>query len=144
MRELFDRSLGEQIRLLIQPSPDCWTAVTDGNQLENALLNLAINARDAMPDGGQLTIETHNMRLAPGAISGLSVQGSQDFVAITVRDTGVGMPADVIEKAFDPFFTTKPIGQGTGLGLSMVYGFAQQSGGSVTIRSNPGKGTAIT
>lgn len=144
MRELLDHSLGEQVQLLVQPAPDCWAAITDANQLENALLNLAINARDAMPEGGQLSIETDNVRLVAGEVSGLSVQGKHDFVAITVRDTGIGMSADVIEKAFEPFFTTKPIGQGTGLGLSMVYGFAQQSGGTVDIKSKPGQGTAIT
>lgn len=144
MRDLLDRSLGEQIRLLVQPSPDCWAATTDANQLENALLNLAINARDAMPDGGQLSIETHNVGMVAGEVPGLNVQGKHDFVAISVRDTGVGMSTDVLEKAFEPFFTTKPIGQGTGLGLSMVYGFAQQSGGAVDIKSRPGQGTAIT
>ncbi len=144
MRDLLDRSLGEQIRLLVQPSPDCWAATTDANQLENALLNLAINARDAMPDGGQLSIETHNVELVAGEVSGLNVQGKDEFVAISVRDNGVGMSTDVLEKAFEPFFTTKPIGQGTGLGLSMVYGFAQQSGGAVDIKSKPGLGTAIT
>jgi len=144
MRELLDRSLGEQVQLLVQPSPDCWAAVTDANQLENALLNLAINARDAMPDGGQLSIETHNVALVGGDVPGLTVQGKHDFIAITVRDTGSGMPADVLEKVFEPFFTTKPIGQGTGLGLSMVYGFAQQSGGGVEIKSKLGQGTAIT
>ncbi|HEV7321818.1 MAG TPA: PAS domain-containing protein [Ensifer sp.] len=143
MRELFDRSLGEQLRLLVQPSPDCWAAMTDANQLENALLNLAINARDAMPGGGQLSIETHNLALVEGDVPGLNIQGKLDFVAIKVRDTGVGMSADVLEKVFEPFFTTKPIGQGTGLGLSMVYGFAQQSGGAVKIRSKPGQGTEI-
>ncbi len=144
MRELLDRSLGEQIQLLVQPSPDCWAAVTDANQLENALLNLAINARDAMQEGGLLNIETHNLALSAGEVPGLVAQGRQEFVAITVRDTGIGMPPEVLEKAFDPFFTTKPIGQGTGLGLSMVYGFAQQSGGAVEVKSKPGQGTAIT
>lgn len=144
MRELLERSLGEQVHLIVQPTLDCWAATTDANQLENALLNLAINARDAMPDGGQLSIETHNMSLVDKDVPGLSVQGKQDFVAITVRDTGTGMTPEVIEKVFDPFFTTKPIGQGTGLGLSMVYGFAQQSGGAADVKSAPSRGTAIT
>ncbi|HEV7283793.1 MAG TPA: ATP-binding protein, partial [Kaistia sp.] len=146
MRDLFDRSLSEQIELLIRPAPDCWAATTDLNQLENALLNLAINARDAMPDGGQLSVDTRNVTLAPGDVPSLSRQGqeTQDFVAITVRDTGTGMSSEILEKVFEPFFTTKPIGQGTGLGLSMVYGFAQQSGGGVEIESKLGEGTAIT
>ncbi|MET4636045.1 PAS domain-containing protein [Kaistia defluvii] len=146
MRDLFDRSLSEQIELLIRPAPDCWAATTDLNQLENALLNLAINARDAMPDGGQLSVDTRNVTLAPGDVPSLSRRGqeTQDFVAITVRDTGTGMSAEILEKVFEPFFTTKPIGQGTGLGLSMVYGFAQQSGGGVEIESKLGQGTAIT
>jgi PAS domain S-box-containing protein len=146
MRDLFDRSLGEQIQLLIRPAPDCWAATTDANQLENALLNLAINARDAMPSGGQLGVETRNVTLKAGEVPGLVIQGTgeNDFVAITVRDTGTGMAPNILEKVFEPFFTTKPIGQGTGLGLSMVYGFAQQSGGGVDIESEPGVGTAIT
>ena len=146
MRDLFDRSLGEQIELLIRAAPDCWAATTDANQLENALLNLAINARDAMPNGGQLSVETRNVTLKVGDVPGLTLQvtGPHDFVAITVRDTGTGMSPNILEKVFEPFFTTKPIGQGTGLGLSMVYGFAQQSGGGVDIESEAGKGTAIT
>ena len=144
MKELLERTLGEQVALVVDPAPDGWPAVTDANELENALLNLAINARDAMPQGGELRIATQNVTLSSGDVAGLSIDGSQDFVAVTVRDTGLGMPADVLEKAFDPFFTTKPIGQGTGLGLSMVYGFAQQSGGAAAIASTPGEGTTIT
>jgi len=105
-------------------------ALTDANQLESAILNLAVNGRDAMPKGGELTITT-----GPGA---------PGYVSVSVRDTGVGMARDVLEKAFDPFFTTKPIGQGTGLGLSMVYGFVTQSGGNISISSAPGEGSTVT
>jgi len=143
MSELLKRSLGEQVRLVVDVGA-AWPIVTDGNQLENAILNLAINSRDAMPAGGELHIFARNVTLTPGQIAGLDLAGRRDFVALDVRDTGTGMPPDVLEKAFDPFFTTKPIGQGTGLGLSMVYGFAQQSGGAVEIRSRPGQGTTVT
>lgn len=144
MRDLLDRSLGEQVRLTVTIAPDCWLAITDDNQLENALLNLAINARDAMPGGGVLSMEARNIRVKRGQIPALDAAETQEFVAITVRDNGVGMAPDVLDKAFEPFFTTKPIGQGTGLGLSMVYGFAQQSGGGIDVESTLGAGTAIT
>ncbi|MDP9836586.1 CheY-like chemotaxis protein/anti-sigma regulatory factor (Ser/Thr protein kinase) [Neorhizobium huautlense] len=114
--------------------------MADANQLESALLNLAVNARDAMPDGGRLTISATRVVIEESDID----LKSGTYIAITVRDTGVGMPPDIIDKVFDPFFTTKPIGQGTGLGLSMIYGFAQQSGGAVRIDSTPGEGTGIT
>lgn len=127
MEILLTRSIGENIRVNFNLGPA--TALTDPNQFETALLNLAVNARDAMPDGGELTIET-----------GVA---SDEFVSVVVSDTGAGMDAGVLEKAFDPFFTTKPIGQGTGLGLSMVHGFVNQSGGSITIASAPGKGTSV-
>ncbi len=131
MQDLLNRTLGEQVVLSVCLSPDLWPAFSDANQLENAILNLAINARDAMPDGGRLTIETAN--LADPA----------DYVVLRVRDNGDGMPADVLERVFDPFFTTKPLGQGTGLGLSMVYGFMQQTGGEVRVESEPGVGTVV-
>ncbi len=120
----------------------------DPNQLESALLNLVINARDAMPDGGQLLIETANnvLRDRRGTPKEHPPQAVPpgEYVALSVVDTGVGMTADVMARAFDPFFTTKPIGQGTGLGLSMVYGFVQQSGGHVRLRSEVGQGTTVT
>lgn len=126
----------------IEGDRDLWLARCDTNQLENALLNLAINARDAMPEGGTLTIATSNQvfdvsqalirDIAPG-----------DYACLTVSDTGVGMPHELQARAFDPFFTTKPVGQGTGLGLSMIYGFVRQSSGSVRIESQVGSGTSI-
>jgi PAS domain S-box-containing protein len=143
MEELLLRTLGEQVSLHIALAPATWHALCDPNQLESAILNLAINARDAMPGGGQLTIETANATLDThytGAHQGLE---PGDYVAICVTDTGTGMPRAVVEKAFEPFFTTKPVGQGTGLGLSMVYGFARQSGGHVRIYSEPGQGAAV-
>ena len=131
MQDLLTRTLGEQVRLNIVLAPDLWPAFSDANQLENAILNLAINARDAMPGGGVLTIETENL---PGATP---------FVALRVIDTGEGMDRDVVERAFEPFFTTKPLGQGTGLGLSMVYGFVRQTGGDVRIASQLKAGTTV-
>ncbi len=143
MEELLQRTIGEQIDLRFELGAGVWQATTDANQLESALLNLAINARDAMPDGGKLTVETANTRLDESYTA--QHQGLQpgDYVVICVSDTGMGMTADVIERAFDPFFTTKPIGQGTGLGLSMIYGFARQSGGHARIYSEPGRGTTV-
>jgi len=108
------------------------------------VLNLAINARDAMPDGGRLRISTGTAHLDCDALAGNPEARPGRFVTICVADTGSGMEPDVLDKAFEPFFTTKPIGQGTGLGLSQVFGFARQSGGHVTLRSTPGQGTAIT
>ena len=116
---------------------------TDASQLENALLNLVINARDAMPDGGRLLIETANSYLDGSDISTLEPVKAGDYVMLGVSDNGAGMSPRILAKAFDPFFTTKPIGQGTGLGLSMIYGFAQQSGGHVTISSEPDQGTCV-
>jgi PAS domain S-box-containing protein len=144
MAELLRRTLGEQVKLSIEATPDCWHALTDPNQLESAVLNLAINARDAMPEGGHLTIGASNVVLDTGAAGGPGHLEPGAYVAVSVTDTGAGMPDDVKEKAFDPFFTTKPTGQGTGLGLSMVYGFARQSGGHAHIASRVGQGTTVT
>ena len=142
IEELLRRSLGEGLRMVITTPADLWLVRCDENQLENALLNLAINARDASPEGGTLRIETANTVLdASQALQRDLAPG--EYVRIRVRDEGVGMPADVRARAFDPFYTTKPIGQGTGLGLSMVYGFVRQSGGAVRIESATGKGTTI-
>jgi signal transduction histidine kinase len=142
IEELLRRSMGENVSLKTDLCPDLKLVRCDTNQLENALLNLVINARDAMPDGGRVQIATENVAIDEQA--GLKrdiVPG--DYISIKVIDSGVGMPPDVKARAFDPFFTTKPIGQGTGLGLSMIYGFVRQSDGSVRIESEPDKGTAI-
>jgi PAS domain S-box-containing protein len=144
MEDLLRRTLGEQVNLQIALAPDGWPAMTDANQLESAILNLAINARDAMPGGGELTIETANTVLDARYTQMHQDLRPGDFVAISVTDTGIGMSKAVIEKAFEPFFTTKPVGQGTGLGLSMVYGFTRQSGGHARIYSEPGRGTTVT
>lgn len=140
MEDMLRRTIGEHIRLKTHLQADLWLAYTDAHQLENALLNLVINARDAMPHGGRLTIETRRATLRARAAEGLP---AGDYVQLSVCDSGCGMPREVIEKAFDPFFTTKPIGQGTGLGLSMVYGFVRQTGGQVGIDSQPGVGTHV-
>jgi nitrogen-specific signal transduction histidine kinase len=143
MEELLHRTLGEQVSFQTALTDSLWPALADYNQLENAILNLAINARDAMPDGGQLTIETANIRLDADYSAGIDEVAEGDYVMIAVSDTGSGMPPDVVAKAFDPFFTTKPIGEGTGLGLSMIYGFVKQSAGQVRIYSEVGRGTTI-
>ena len=140
--ELLQRTLGEKIEVETQLEPRLWPALTDRNQFESAVLNLAINARDAMPNGGQLTISTLNTKLDLAQATSFGVAPG-DYVQIRVRDTGTGMPQSVIEKAFDPFFTTKPIGQGTGLGLSMIFGFAKQVGGHTRIVSAPDEGTTV-
>jgi signal transduction histidine kinase len=114
----------------------------DANELQNAVLNLALNSRDAMPDGGDITIATRNVPRADGVIADAGL-GPGEYLEIAVSDTGAGMTADVVARAFDPFFTTKPVGSGTGLGLSQVYRFARQCGGTVTIESAPGAGTTV-
>ncbi|RPE81431.1 ATP-binding protein [Vulcaniibacterium tengchongense] len=142
MSELLRRTLGEGIQVRTLLGDGLWPVEIDPNQLESALLNLAINARDAMPDGGRLTIATANAVLdAPGAGEADARPGR--YVVVAVSDTGVGMPKHVSERAFEPFFTTKPTGHGTGLGLSQVYGFVKQSGGHVSLCSEPGAGTTI-
>jgi CheY-like chemotaxis protein len=142
MEELVRRTVGPAVHLEVVGLAGLWPALIDPGQLENALLNLCINARDAMPDGGRITIETANRwidevggrqhDLAPG-----------QYLGVCVTDTGTGMAPDLIGKVFEPFFTTKPTGEGTGLGLSMVYGFAKQSGGQVRIYSEVGAGTTV-
>ena len=143
MEDLLHRTLGEHVELECSLSADLWTAFTDANQLESALLNLAINARDAMPDGGRLSIETTNVRLDAAYASGQDDVAPGDYVVVSVSDTGSGMPAEVVAKAVDPFFTTKPVGEGTGLGLSMIYGFAKQTRGHLRIYSEVGHGTTV-
>ncbi|MFS2008628.1 PAS domain-containing protein [Azospirillum sp. CT11-132] len=146
MSELLNRALRADIRLEIDFTTGLWPVEVDATQLELALLNLVVNARDAMPDGGALTIRAANVILTPGdarAPQGVSDGLPGEFVQLTVSDTGTGMPADVRARAFDPFFTTKEIGKGSGLGLSQVYGFARHSGGTAWIESEEGRGTTI-
>jgi len=144
MGELLQRSIDERIRLEMQLSEPLWVAEADPNQLESALLNLVINARDAMPDGGKLVVKTSNQYLDAEFTHLYSNLEPGDYVVLSVTDNGCGMPQTTINRAFDPFFTTKPIGQGTGLGLSMIYGFTKQSGGHVVIDSEVGAGTTVS
>ncbi len=143
MSDMLHRSLGETIEVAFAPDARAWPVEIDANQLENALLNLAINARDAMPEGGKLTIETANTHLDAQYAARDSEVTPGQYVVICVSDTGSGMDADTLAHAFEPFFTTKEVGRGTGLGLSMVYGFIRQSGGHVRIYSEPGHGTTV-
>ena len=143
MEDLLCRTLGENITFQSKLATDLWNAFVDANQLESALLNLAINARDAMPHGGQLKIETANAALETAYTSLHEDLKPGDYVLVSVSDTGTGMPPDVLARAVDPFFTTKPVGEGTGLGLSMIYGFARQSGGHLRIDSDVGQGTMV-
>ncbi|PTQ63069.1 PAS/PAC sensor hybrid histidine kinase [Sphingomonas sp. PP-CE-3G-477] len=143
LEDLLRRTTGEQIELEMVLAGGLWTTLCDPNQLENSLLNLVINARDAMPHGGKLTIETCNAHLDDHFAASQRDVRPGHYVCICVSDTGTGMSADTIAKAFEPFFTTKPIGQGTGLGLSMIYGFARQSEGYARIYSELGQGTTI-
>jgi PAS domain S-box-containing protein len=142
IEELLRRSIGENLIMKVTGADDLWLVRCDANQLENALINLAINARDAMPDGGTLTLSTSNITLDAAQASFRDLKPGE-YVRIAVTDDGVGMPPDVQLRAFDPFYTTKPIGQGTGLGLSMIYGYIRQSEGSVRIESQVGQGTTI-
>lgn len=144
MDDLLRRTLGEQVQLRIALPEDLWSARADDNQLESAILNLAINARDAMPSGGSLTISARNVQLSADALVGSDRAEPGDFIEVRVSDSGVGMTPDVLSKVFDPFFTTKPLGKGTGLGLSMIYGFVQQSKGHVKVESADGAGTTIS
>ena len=144
MGELLQRSINESIRLDMRLSGELWTAEADPNQLESALLNLVLNARDAMPSGGSLSVETTNRHLDSVFTAAYGTLKPGDYVELSVSDTGCGIPEGVMSRVFDPFFTTKPIGQGTGLGLSMIYGFARQSHGHVTIHSEVGKGTTVS
>ena len=143
MGGLVRRSVGESIHVELALAEGLGRTLADANQVENALLNLVINARDAMPGGGTLRVETANVTLGGGTAGEEHVAAGR-YVRLRVVDTGAGMPAEVRERAFEPFFTTKPLGQGTGLGLSQIYGFARQSGGLATIRSEPGNGTAVS
>jgi PAS domain S-box-containing protein len=137
VREVLDTGGGSAVRMQFDVERSVWPVMVDIAELETALVNLVINARDAMPDGGTITVAAHNSSLSEEVDAG-------EYVAISVTDTGTGIAPDVLSKIFDPFFTTKPIGKGTGLGLSQVHGFAHQAGGTVKVRSELGKGTTIT
>ncbi|TJV36957.1 MAG: response regulator, partial [Mesorhizobium sp.] len=142
MSELLNRTFGETIQIETVLAAGLWHVEVDAGQLESALLNLCVNARDAMPTGGKLTIETSNAHVDDRYARENAIPSGQ-YVMIAVTDTGIGMTADVLARAFDPFFTTKGVGKGTGLGLSQVYGFVRQSGGSVKIYSEQGIGTTL-
>lgn len=143
IQDLIRRSVTPVLKLQLQLRDGVWRAICDPNQLESALLNLAINARDAMPDGGTITVTTADRRMTAVDFGATEDAVPGDYVEITVSDTGTGMTQDVVARVFEPFFTTKPIGQGTGLGLSQVYGFVRQSDGFIRIESTPGAGTKV-
>jgi signal transduction histidine kinase/CheY-like chemotaxis protein len=144
LQKLLRRTLSEQVAIRVRWPDDLWPALLDPADLESAILNLAINAQDAMPAGGTLSIEAANLSLDQPRAAARGMERPGDYVLITVGDSGTGMPAEVLQRAFDAFFTTKEPGKGTGLGLSMVQGFARQSGGQVTIASTPGAGTTVS
>ena len=143
MQGMLVQTLGETIKVAVEPAVDLWTAEADPGQLENALLNLALNARDAMPAGGAITLSAANIGINETAAAVQEDRQAGDYVVLCVADEGSGMSAEARARAFEPFFTTKEVGKGTGLGLSMVYGFAQQSGGFAEIESEPGQGTRV-
>ncbi len=140
MQDLLTTRLGETIQVSIHVAENQWECKVDPGHLENAILHLAINGRDAMPKGGHVTIETSNVTFDEDYATDVE---AGDYAAISVSDSGVGMSPEVIQHAFDPFYTTKEIGAGSGLGLSMVYGFAKQSRGHVSIHSEAGEGTSV-
>jgi len=142
MTDMISRTVGPQIEVVVIAEPELWNALIDPPQLENALLNLCINARDAMPTGGRITIQTTNHHFEDPAAENLDLAPG-DYLSLCVIDTGTGIPPELLTRIFDPFFTTKPIGEGTGLGLSMIYGFAKQSGGWITVDSTLGEGTTM-
>ncbi len=143
MSELLRRTIGENVAVETVLSGGLWRAAVDPTQLENAIVNLCVNARDAMPDGGKLTIETNNSHLDDHYAATRADVAPGQYVMISVTDTGVGMPAEVVDRAFEPFYTTKGVGRGTGLGLSQVHGFVKQSRGHLAIYSEPGVGTTV-
>ena len=145
LREMLTRTIGSTIEIRLDLSPDLWPALIDPTQIETAILNLAINARDAMPSGGELTIETRNLPAGAGAPArGVPAElAGRDCVGLSVRDTGTGMPDEVLRSAVEPFFTTKEPGKGSGLGLSQVYGTVRQSNGAMEIESRVGIGTVV-
>ncbi len=141
MSDLLDRTLGERIKIEVDLAPETWPSYVDPHQLENAIVNLAVNARDAMDGQGVMRIATENVKLAANQVGDIR---AGDYVKISLSDTGCGMTPEVLERAFEPFFTTKPVGKGTGLGLSQIFGFAHQSGGEVGIESEVGNGTTVS
>jgi signal transduction histidine kinase len=143
LEAILRNAVGENVSLVIDEAPDAWAVLTDPHQFDSAVLNLTINARDAMPDGGTLTIAVANVALTAAQAARIEGLAAGDYVRVAVRDTGVGMSGAVMAQAFEPFFTTKPLGQGTGLGLSMIYGYARQSQGTVVLESVEGIGTAV-
>lgn len=143
LEAILRNAVGENVTLVIDEAPDAWDVLTDPHQFDSVVLNLTINARDAMPDGGTLTISVSNVALTAPQAARIEGLAAGDYVRMAVRDTGVGMSGAVMAQAFEPFFTTKPLGQGTGLGLSMIYGYARQSQGTVVLESTEGIGTAV-
>jgi CheY-like chemotaxis protein len=142
LADMLRRTVDQRVRIEVDCPHDCPAVFADPVQLESAMLNVAINARDAMPAGGRLLFQAAEVERMPGQVDGAAAPDG--FVAIAISDTGVGMPEEVRERAFEPFFTTKDVGRGTGLGLSTVYGFVTQSRGAVTLASSPGAGTTVT
>jgi CheY-like chemotaxis protein len=140
---LLRRTVDETIEIKLETEPGLWPVVVDPNQLENAIVNLVVNARDAMPDGGRVTIEAMNHSVDADCADQNPEVVQGDYALVVVSDTGSGMAPEVVRQAFEPFFTTKPVGKGTGLGLSMVFGFLQQSGGQAKIYSEVGRGTSV-
>ncbi len=143
MREFLQRTIGPEIQLKLELGDGKWDVICDAHQLEGALMNLAINARDAMADGGELTISVSDRKVTVPDLSDPEGAKPGDFVVVSVSDTGTGMTPEILSRAIEPFYTTKPVGQGTGLGLSQVYGFVRQSGGFLRIESEPGRGTSV-
>ena len=143
LAQMLRRLVGEGIALEVERDADLWPVHADEAQLSNAIINLVVNARDAMPNGGTVTIATANQTVTQSSALGTAIMPAGDYVSIAVTDTGVGMSKEIQSKIFDPFFTTKPVGQGTGLGLATVYGFVKQTGGFITVDSEPGQGTTF-
>jgi CheY-like chemotaxis protein len=143
MDELLKRAVGERVRIDLAIAPDSWNVKVDRQQLENVILNLTLNARDAMQDGGVLAVNVSNTVLTDADATSMQL-GGKDYVCVAFTDTGSGMSTEVRERAFEPFFSTKGVGKGTGLGLSMAYGFVKQSGGHIEIDSEPGRGASVT
>lgn len=143
MVKLLNRTLGEHIAITLVDGKDLWPVLIDAAQLDSAIVNLSVNARDAMPDGGMLTIETANTGIDENSAEMFPGLAPGDYVTVSVTDTGTGMPPEILARVFEPFFTTKETDRGTGLGLAMVYGFVKQSGGHVTVYSEVGTGTTF-